>query len=315
MIDETKNLPDDNQPVEATVEPSSELNPRYGKGLWTKYFILLLMVLVGFVVAVFGSVLLGVLTTQSREGILCTNAIQDFFVFILPALICAVMFSHRPWRSLRMDKAPRWVDVLTVVAVAALSLPAMNYIVELNKAMSLPESLSGLEQWMRSAEDTAEVMTKQLLDFTSPATFVWVLLVVAVLAGLSEEVLFRGSMLGMAVDAKRNKYVWIWIVAIVFSAFHFQFYGFVPRMLLGAWFGYLMVKTESLWVPIIGHVLNNGVVVVASYLSNIGVIVNSDAVDNLGVPAAGQFPWLACASAIVTLAVVICWWKKRKSNE
>ena len=105
-------------------------------------------------------------------------------------------------------------------------------------------------------------------------------------------------------DSRLGKHAVVWITAILFSAFHLQFYGFVPRMLLGVWLGYLFVWTGSLWVSIIAHTLNNSTVVGMSYLSNKGVIPEGFS-DNLGLPAAGSFPWLATCSLIVSIAIIL----------
>ena len=54
----------------------------------------------------------------------------------------------------------------------------------------------------------------------------------------------------------------IWIAAILFSAFHLQFYGFLPRMILGAYFGYLLYWSKSIWIPVFAHFVNNAFAVI-----------------------------------------------------
>lgn len=180
----------------------------------------------------------------------------------------------------------------------------MNWLVTANEAMSLPASLSGLEHWMRTMEDSAAETTKQILDIHTVGELIACVLVVGVMAGLSEEMLFRGAMLRMMQDSRLGKHLVVWIVAIIFSAFHMQFYGFFPRLVLGLWLGYLLVWTGSLWVPIIAHTLNNSTVVIFSYLSNKG-IVPADYGGTIGIPADGSFPWLALVSFIASLALVV----------
>ena len=124
------------------------------------------------------------------------------------------------------------------------------------------------------------------------------------MAGLSEEMLFRGAMLPTMQDSRLGTHAVVWLVAIIFSAIHLQFYGFIPRMLLGVWLGYLLVWTRSLWVPIIAHTLNNSTVVLFSYLTNVGLVAEGTG-DNLGIPAQGGFPWLAIISLIASIALVI----------
>jgi len=63
-----------------------------------------------------------------------------------------------------------------------------------------------------------------------------------------------------------NIHAAIWVTAFIFSAIHVQFYGFLPRILLGAAFGYMAVWSGSLWLPILAHFINNAVGVIAFYI-------------------------------------------------
>lgn len=229
---------------------------------------------------------------------------QDILAFILPAVVTMAIIYRRPFHVMGLDRAPSWLAITIVIVFYVISLPAMNWLVEMNKAMSLPSWMAGIEQAMRAAEDSAAEVTQEMLNINSVGQLILCVLVVGVMAGLSEEMLFRGALLRTMQDSRLGKHAVVWITAILFSAFHLQFYGFVPRMLLGVWLGYLFVWTGSLWVPIIAHTLNNSTVVLMSYLSNKGVLPEGFG-DNLGLPAAGSFPWLATCSLIASLALAI----------
>lgn len=229
---------------------------------------------------------------------------QDILAFILPAVVTMAIIYRRPFHVMGLDRAPSWLAITIVIMFYVISLPAMNWLVEMNKAMSLPSWMAGIEQAMRAAEDSAAEVTQEMLNINSVGQLILCVLVVGVMAGLSEEMLFRGAMLRTMQDSRLGNHAVVWITAFLFSALHMQFYGFVPRMLLGVWLGYLFVWTGSLWVPIIAHTLNNSTVVLMSYLSNKGVIPEGFG-DNLGLPAAGSFPWLATCSLIASLALAI----------
>ncbi|MBE6316914.1 MAG: CPBP family intramembrane metalloprotease [Bacteroidales bacterium] len=229
---------------------------------------------------------------------------QDILAFILPAVVTMAIIYRRPFHVMGLDRAPSWLAIAIVIVFYVISLPAMNWLVEMNKAMSLPSWMAGIEQAMRAAEDSAAEVTQEMLNINSVGQLILCVLIVGVMAGLSEEMLFRGAMLRTMQDSRLGNHAVVWITAFLFSALHMQFYGFVPRMLLGVWLGYLFVWTGSLWVPIIAHTLNNSTVVLMSYLSNKGVISEGFG-DNLGLPAAGSFPWLATCSLIASLALAI----------
>ena len=232
-------------------------------------------------------------------------SLQDILVFMAPAIAAMAIFYHRPLNVMCLDRAPRWKDLLLIAVMCVISLPAMNWLVDVNESMTLPSWMSGIEQWMRASEDNAADITKQLLDIHSIAQLITCLLVVGFMAGLSEEILFRGAMLRTMQDSRLGTHAAVWLVAVIFSAIHLEFYGFVPRMLLGAWLGYLLVWTRSLWVPIIAHTLNNSIVVVFSYLEKNGVVPEHYG-DHLGIPAQGAFPWLAMLSLIMSIVIVVC---------
>ncbi len=272
--------------------------------LSTRLLVLLALMGAGLIVASIGTIFLPFI----GQGILSMLMLQDILAFIVPAVVFMMIVYHRPLHAMCLDRAPGLVSMLVVLAFFIISLPAMNWLVDMNQSMTLPSWMSGLETWMRATEDAAAETTEQLLDIHTVGELLACVFVVGFMAGLSEEILFRGAMLRTMQDSRLGTHAVVWIVAIVFSAIHMQFYGFIPRLLLGLWLGYLLVWTRSLWVPIIAHTLNNSTVVVFSYLSNKGV-VSEDFVDKLGLPAAGSFPWLALLSVTACLALAL--WSHR----
>ena len=270
--------------------------------LATRLLLLLCIMFAGLIAAS----VLGLLVVN--QGMLAMLTVQDVFAFIVPAILAMAIFYIRPLHVMCLDRAPSFKAILVVLAFYLVSLPAMNWLVDFNQSMSLPSWMSGLEQLMRALEDSAADATEQLLDINTLWQFLSSVFVIGVMAGLSEEMLFRGAMQRTMQDSRLNIHAVVWITAIIFSAFHMQFYGFIPRMVLGAWLGYLLVWTRSLWVPIIAHALNNSTVVFFSYMANKG-IMPEDFGDNLGLPAPGAFPWLAMLSLIASLA--LAFWASR----
>lgn len=271
--------------------------------------LLLLLCIMGFGLMV-ASVATKLLIKQSMLAML---TIQDIFAFILPAVVAMALFYLRPLHVMGLDRMPSLKALAVVVVFYLVSLPAMNWLVDFNGSMVLPSWMSGVEEAMRQAEDMAADATKQILDINTIPQLLFCLFVVGLMAGLSEEMLFRGAMQRTMQDSRLGAHTAIWVTAIVFSAFHMQFFGFLPRMLLGAWLGYLFVWTRSLWVPIIAHTLNNSTVVVMSYLAGKGVVPEGFG-DNLGLPADGAFPWMATASLVLSIAIAL-WAARSFRNE
>lgn len=84
----------------------------------------------------------------------------------------------------------------------------------------------------------------------------------ALCPAITEEFFFRGALQRLIGKWNPNPHFVIWSAAILFSAFHLQFYGFIPRMLLGAYLGYLLLWTRSIWIPVFAHFINNATAVI-----------------------------------------------------
>ena len=266
--------------------------------LSTRLLVLLWLMGIGLIVASVACVLV------VKWGMLTMLTVQDVLAFIAPAVLAMALFYRRPLHAMCLDRAPGWKAIIVVLLFYLVSLPAMNWLVTLNESMTLPAGLSGIEQWMRASEDAAAQTTKELLDINTIGELLACTFVVGLMAGVSEEMLFRGAMLRTMQDSRLGTHAVVWIVAIIFSAFHMQFFGFLPRMLLGVWLGYLFVWSRSLWVPIIAHTLNNSTVVLFSYLTGIGLIPEGYG-DSLGLPAEGAFPWFALLSLAASILLAL----------
>jgi membrane protease YdiL (CAAX protease family) len=96
--------------------------------------------------------------------------------------------------------------------------------------------------------------------------------VIAVIAGIGEELIFRGLIMRKLLLGTGNPHIAIWISAFIFAAIHFQFYGILPRMMLGVLFGYFYLWTGNIRVPIFAHIFNNGFAITIMYLHNIGIV-------------------------------------------
>ncbi|MDY5075417.1 MAG: CPBP family intramembrane glutamic endopeptidase [Paludibacteraceae bacterium] len=203
----------------------------------------------------------------NRDGLVgmkWLQLLQSVATFLLPALAGAYLWSNTPMQWLHLDSKPSWQEALAAVVVMLLAIPGINLLSAWNQQMVLPEWMSGIEQWMRMQEDAAAQLTEQFLRVDTVGGLLVNIGLMALLPAVGEELTFRGVVQGMFT---RNKHVAIWATAAIFSFVHMQFYGFLPRMLLGAMFGYMLWWTGSLWVPMLMHFVNNCAAVVVAYLA------------------------------------------------
>lgn len=196
------------------------------------------------------------------------QVVQSVGFFIVPPFVLGFLFHGKSNEYLYLNKSFSARSIILVFAMMISIAPIVNLIAELNGNMSLPSWLSGVEDWMRKAEENAAEITKVFLNVKTTGGLTFNIFMVALLPAVGEELLFRGVIQRIFSRMTRSHHWGIWISAILFSALHMQFFGFVPRVLLGALFGYLLVWSGSMWLPIIAHFFNNAIAVIMLHFIN-----------------------------------------------
>ena len=229
--------------------------------------------------------------------------IQTAALFLLPPLLMAFLWAKQPLEWLKLKSETRGYG-LWAIFLMLMALPAINLVGYFNQQMSLPAFLEPLEQWMKTAEENAAHLTEQFLSVTTFDGLIINILLMALLPAVAEELTFRGVLQNLfevkdeTLKKKGNRvHIAIWCSAILFSAIHMQFYGFLPRMLMGALFGYALVWTGSLWIPILMHFTNNAMAVILYFLAiRSGWDMNK--VDTIGT---NDTLWLGVVSLVLTI--------------
>jgi len=161
---------------------------------------------------------------------------------------------------------------LLVVPVLLGFIAVNSLVIYWNSQIQFPEFMSGFEEYAKRTEADTMRLTTYLTDFENIYEYIAGIIVIGIIAGIGEEYLFRGILQPKLHQYTGNAHLGIWLAAIIFSAIHIQFYGFFPRMLLGALFGYLYLYSGSLFYPILAHILNNSLTVTLVYLNKLGVL-------------------------------------------
>jgi membrane protease YdiL (CAAX protease family) len=240
------------------------------------------------------------------DGLKIFQIVVSIGMFLLPPLFLAIT-ERQKISEFYGFKKPVLVLLVLVFLAMLFSMPIMEYSAILNQKMHLPEWLKPLEQWMREKEDLAARTTVMLLTVRQPYDFVVNLIMIAIVPAIAEELMFRGGVQRSLMKMFNNPHVAIWITAIIFSAIHMQFFGFFPRMFLGALFGYIYVWTKSLWYTIFAHFLNNGYAVcMALYMQKHNMPL--DAADN-----SSNFPWYGYLLSFIFTALLLVYFKKHTS--
>jgi uncharacterized protein len=223
--------------------------------------------------------------------------VSSIGLFLVPALVFA--YTKRPGGDFLQTRRPVngfWLLMAIVLPLAAS--PFVSFLYELNQHLNLPQGLV-------EAEDQAKSMTKLFLKMPTATDLLFNIFLIAMLPAVAEEFFFRGVIQKLFYEGSRNLHAAVWLAAILFSAIHFQFMGFLPRMFLGLLLGYLFAYSGSIWTSVIAHVFNNGSQVVAAYLYQRGLIGY-----NIEDEEAAPY-YLIIASGLVTLALFYFMQKRR----
>ncbi|MEZ4983369.1 MAG: type II CAAX endopeptidase family protein [Saprospiraceae bacterium] len=195
----------------------------------------------------------------TRNLVRCITLLNHLFTFLIPALFVAWYFYKKEWFSfLKINKSPAFQNAMLATVLIIVAFPFAQLTYWINAQVPLPDALS-------SIEDSTAGLIKGLLVMNGPMELIFNLLIIAVLPAIGEELIFRGLIQQTLEKWMQNPIKAIWVAAFIFSFIHFQFEGFLPRMVLGAVLGYLFYWTKNLWIPILAHGVNNGVQVLAAY--------------------------------------------------
>jgi len=243
-----------------------------------------------------------------RPALQIVLAAQSLGLFLAPALFLALM-ERQKINTFYGFKVPRLNLIGITILIMLISMPFMEGIAVFNQKLSLPDFLKGLEAWMRNSEDALKATTVMLLSMSGIKDLLINILLIALLPALAEELMFRGALQRIFARMFKNPHVAIWISAIIFSAIHMQFYGFLPRMFLGAGFGYLYWWSGSIWYAVLGHFLNNAYAVcVAFYMQQQHLPWTEES----GTP---QFAWYGHLISFVLTVAVFLYFKKQSDQQ
>jgi uncharacterized protein len=227
----------------------------------------------GLIVLLYGTKTLTALAALNKSSPQIINAlwiIQTLgttFPILAAPVFFALIIVRDPADYLKPSFRFPWGLLFIGIFIMLLSNPVIEVLSNINQKLQLPHFLSGVQKWMEDSEDSAKQITETMLKMNTIGSLIFNVLFIGLIPAIVEEFMFRGVLQTIFLKWTKNAHVAIWITAILFSAFHMEFFGFLPRLLLGILFGYFVVWTGSIWPAVWAHFLNNGFDVVITYLS------------------------------------------------
>ncbi len=274
-----------------------------------RIFILAALLILGLII---GSVIGVIYPLVSGQDVMSLNSLRvmqissQIFTFVLPPILYAMLINENPKESLGIKNVSYHWFIIGFVMMYAI-LPLNNVFAEWNAGLKLPESMSRIEELIKEMYESSAVVLEKLVNVNTFGGFVINLIMIAGLAALGEELLFRSIIQTSLIKTCKNAHVGIIIASAIFSFIHFDFYAFIPRLVLGMLLGYMFYYSRSIWVSMFMHFVNNATAVVIYYLNNIGVT-------NVDVETFGQTQLLPLLISIALMIVLFRLAIKRMKN-
>ncbi len=222
--------------------------------------------------------------------------------FIIPAFLLSYLFEGDIFSYYKFRNPTGMIPMLLVILMMISVIPFINYMAEINLKMEIP--IRALDQLLRTLESTAEEMMVAFTATNSILGLLVNLLMIGVIAAVGEELIFRGLIQKLMTQMLKNTHLAILITALLFSAFHFQFFSFLPRFVLGLILGYLMFYGQSIWYPILAHFVNNAMGVIYYYFNSRGSA--DDMLEEIGTST--LIPVAAVLSLALFLLFAVLWY-------
>lgn len=238
---------------------------------------------------------------NGRIALLLMQGIISTGSFVLaPSLL---RYLHKEQNPSPLLLRPNAALFALIGGLGLLMMPVNAWLSAWNQEIRLPSWLHGFQSWAMSKEAEMEQLTNYLVQFSGWQEGLLGFLVIAVVAGVTEEFFFRQKLQPALIRLTGNPHAGIWLTAFIFSAIHIQFYGLFPRMALGALFGYYYFWTGNIRLSMLAHAFNNG-------LTLLGLILYEQKISPLNVEDPAQIPWYFGA-----IAAGLVWSLARRMKE
>lgn len=234
---------------------------------------LLQLLLITFFCFVFASLIVLSIPGE-RDGYAWTmiaQTIQTLVLFLFPPFILSHLWGESKFSYYHLSNTVSWHAVALLILTVFAMVPFINLLSDLNHSIRFPDAFQEIEDRIRNSEIDSQIRIEKLLSTDNFMICFVNLIVIAVLPAFCEELFFRGCVQNIFREW-RGSHLAVWLAAVVFSLIHFQLFNFLPRLLWGVFFGYLLLWSGSLWLPVIAHFINNGIIVLYYFAKSKGFI-------------------------------------------
>jgi membrane protease YdiL (CAAX protease family) len=188
------------------------------------------------------------------------NALGQILFLFIPTLLLVRLATRTPRVMFRLRRPAALQVLLALLGILSLQQVLQVYL-EFQSRIPLPAQLEkALEEYRALVEE----LLKGLVSADTIPELLGVLLAIALVPAIVEEFLFRG-LVQSSLERDSTPLRGAIATGVIFGAFHLNPSSFVPLAVLGVFLGVLAYRSNSLWVPIAAHFMNNATACVAAY--------------------------------------------------
>lgn len=220
--------------------------------------------------------------------------IQFLSLFVIPSILFSYFSDPRPLSYLGIQMPSKAIYWILGTAALLFAIPFVDLMGFLNQKIAFGEA----HKMFKSMEEQATKQIRFMLSRHTIGELITNLIFIAAFAGIGEELFFRGVLQRLFIKVTNNPWMGIVITAGIFSAFHFQFFGFFPRFLLGILLGAIYWYSGSILTAILAHFVYDGFMIVLVYF-------NPSMIDNVDSTVIKQSTTMIVVYGIISLAIVL----------
>ena len=196
--------------------------------------------------------------------------VSTLFIMAIPATLFGFIMNRKPLQYIGFNSAISGKQVFLVIIILVMALLVSGSLSLVNEMIPVSKTA---EAYFKSLEETYNKQMLGIANMKTPQDYIFSLFIIALLPGIFEEMLFRGALQPVLINLTKKAFTGILLTSIFFSAIHFSYYGFLPRLALGLIIGYVFYYSKNLWLASAMHFLYNAIGVTQLYsLSKRGLL-------------------------------------------
>ena len=192
------------------------------------------------------------------------QVLGTFALLFIPAILWSIVSNGKNMFWLGFNKYINGFQLILGFMLIFTAAFAASPLADLTKAI-----VAHFPQIDKMASNMEILYNKQaaaLSNISNWQDYLIGLFIMAFFPAMFEEVFFRGTLQNLFTKWWRNPLLAIIVTAFIFSLIHMSIYLFLSRMLLGFVLGLMYHQTKNIWVNIVAHFINNGIVLTSIFV-------------------------------------------------